>query len=427
MAKLQVALDFVDLPRAIKVARLALEGGADILEVGTPLIKSYGMEAVRVFRREFKDAQIVADMKIMDTGRLEVETASKSGADIITVCSASGIATVNECLEAGLNYGAEIFLDFLGVEDINEIEKFLSLSVNYIGIHISIDEQMRGITESTLLSEIVKRTTIPVAIAGGINSQTASTYVGQGAEIIIVGGAITKAKDPKEETKKIKKAISEGISIPTEYFVRVDEKNIRKILEKVSSANVSDALHRAIPLKGIFSVKQGVKMVGRALTVRTYPGDWAKPVEAIDKAKKGDVLVIDAGGVSPAVWGELATHSAIQKGLSGVVIYGGVRDVPDIRKMKLPVFASVITPQAGEPKGFGEIGVPIVVGGVRVKTGDWVIGDDDGVVVLPKEKAAEYTNRAMDVLERENRIREEIKEGTTLASVTQLLMWEKQK
>ncbi|MCD6422782.1 MAG: orotidine 5'-phosphate decarboxylase [Elusimicrobia bacterium] len=427
MAKLQVALDFVDLPRAIKVARLALEGGADILEVGTPLIKSYGMEAVRVFRREFKDAQIVADMKIMDTGRLEVETASKSGADIITVCSASGIATVNECLEAGLNYGAEIFLDFLGVEDINEIEKFLSLSVNYIGIHISIDEQMRGITESTLLSEIVKRTTIPVAIAGGINSQTASTYVGQGAEIIIVGGAITKAKDPKEETKKIKKAISEGISIPTEYFVRVDEKNIRKILEKVSSANVSDALHRAIPLKGIFSVKQGVKMVGRALTVRTYPGDWAKPVEAIDKAKKGDVLVIDAGGVSPAVWGELATHSAIQKGLSGVVIYGGVRDVSDIRKMKLPVFASVITPQAGEPKGFGEIGVPIVVGGVRVKTGDWVIGDDDGVVVLPKEKAAEYTNRAMDVLERENRIREEIKEGTTLASVTQLLMWEKQK
>jgi len=401
MAKLQVALDFVDLPRAIKVARLAFEGGADILEVGTPLIKSYGMEAVRAFRKEFKNARIVADMKIMDTGRLEVETAAKSGANIVTVCSASGVATVNECLEAGLNYGAEIFLDFLGVEDINEIEKFLSLSVNCIGIHISIDEQMRGITESTLLAEIIKRTTIPVAVAGGINSQTAATYVAQGAETIIVGGAITKAKNPKAETEKIKKAISEGISIPTEYFVRVDEKNIRKILEKVSAANASDALHRAIPLKGIFPVKQGVKMVGRAITVRTYPGDWAKPVEAIDKAKKGDVLVIDAGGVPPACWGELATNSAIQKELSGVVIYGGVRDVSDIRKMNIPVFASVITPQAGEPKGFGEIGVPIVVGGVRVKTGDWVIGDDDGVVVLPKEKAAEYTNRAMDVLERE--------------------------
>ncbi|MBU4133903.1 bifunctional hexulose-6-phosphate synthase/ribonuclease regulator, partial [bacterium] len=154
---------------------------------------------------------------------------------------------------------------------------------------------------------------------------------------------------------------------------------------------------------------------------------WAKPVEAIDMASAGDILVIDAGGCAPAVWGELATHSALQKGLGGIVIHGAVRDTADIKKMKLPVFASLVTPQAGEPKGFGEIGVPVVISGVRIKTGDWIIGDDDGVVVIPKEKAAEFTNRAMDVLERENRIREEIKEGSTLASVAQLLMWEKQK
>ncbi len=427
MAKLQVALDFVDLPRALKVARLALAGGADILEIGTPLIKSYGMDAVRRFRAEFRDAVLVADMKIMDTGRLEVETAAKAGANIVTVCSASGLATVRECVEAGLNYGAEIFLDFIGVSEISQIKEFLSLSVNYFGIHIPIDEQMRGRTTSFLLSELREMTTIPIAVAGGINSETAAGIVEGGAEIIIVGGAITKAKNPQGETEKIKKAIREKISIRSEYFVRVDEKNIRKVLEKVSAANVSDALHRGLPIRGIRPLKDGYRMVGPALTVRTYPGDWAKPVEAIDRAKDGDVIVIDAGGVAPAVWGELATNSALQKKIAGVVIFGGVRDVLDIKKMSLPVFASVITPQAGEPKGFGEIGVPIVVGGVRIKTGDWVIGDDDGVMVIPKEKAAEYANRAMDVLERENRIREEIKEGSTLASVTQLLMWEKQK
>ena len=427
MAKLQVALDFVDLPRALKVARLVLAGGADILEIGTPLIKSYGMDAVRRFRAEFRDAVLVADMKIMDTGRLEVETAAKAGANIVTVCSASGLATVRECVEAGLNYGAEIFLDFIGVSEISQIKEFLSLSVNYFGIHIPIDEQMRGRTTSFLLSELREMTTIPIAVAGGINSETAAGIVEGGAEIIIVGGAITKAKNPQGETEKIKKAIREKISIRSEYFVRVDEKNIRKVLEKVSAANVSDALHRGLPIRGIRPLKDGYRMVGPALTVRTYPGDWAKPVEAIDRAKDGDVIVIDAGGVAPAVWGELATNSALQKKIAGVVIFGGVRDVLDIKKMSLPVFASVITPQAGEPKGFGEIGVPIVVGGVRIKTGDWVIGDDDGVMVIPKEKAAEYANRAMDVLERENRIREEIKEGSTLASVTQLLMWEKQK
>jgi 3-hexulose-6-phosphate synthase/6-phospho-3-hexuloisomerase len=82
-------------------------------------------------------------------------------------------------------------------------------------------------------------------------------------------------------------------------------------------------------------------------------------------------------------------------------------------------------PNAGEPKGFGEIGVPVTVGGVRVDPGDWLLGDGDGVVVLPRTMATEYGNRAMDVLEKENRIREEIKEGSTLSKVTELLRWEK--
>jgi len=427
MAKLQIALDFVDLPRALKAARAAVKGGADILEAGTPLIKSCGLEAVRALRAEFKNIPIVADMKIMDTGRAEVEIAAKAGAGIVTVCSAAGLSTVQECVEAGLNYGAEIMLDFIGEEDYAEIEKFLALTVNYIGIHISIDEQMRGEKGGALLDKLVSVTSTPIVIAGGINSETAASYAARGAGTVIVGGAITKAKNPEEETRKIKKALQENTSIPSEYFVRVDEKNIKSVLGKVSSANMSDALHRALPLKGIKAVTPGKHMTGRALTVRTYPGDWAKPVEAIDRASKGDILVIDAGGGTPAVWGELATHSALQKGLGGIVIHGAVRDTADIKKMDLPVFSSDITPQAGEPKGFGEIGVPIVINGVRVKTGDWIIGDDDGVLVVPKEKAVEFTNRAMDVLERENRIREEIKEGSTLASVAQLLMWEKQK
>ena len=59
-------------------------------------------------------------------------------------------------------------------------------------------------------------------------------------------------------------------------------------------------------------------MVGQAVTVRTYPENWAKTVEAIDKAEKGNIIVIDSGGIGPAVWGELATHSAIQKKLGGL-------------------------------------------------------------------------------------------------------------
>jgi 3-hexulose-6-phosphate synthase/6-phospho-3-hexuloisomerase len=167
-------------------------------------------------------------------------------------------------------------------------------------------------------------------------------------------------------------------------------------------------------------------MIGRAVTVRTYPGDWAKPVEAIDIAERGDVIVIDSGGVGPAVWGELATQSAIQKGLAGVVIDGAIRDSGEIRKLQFPAFAKLVMPNAGEPKGFGEIGITINISGITINNGDWIIGDSDGLIVMPKREAKEMANYAMDWLEKENRIREEISHGkTSLGEVTELLKWTK--
>jgi len=164
--------------------------------------------------------------------------------------------------------------------------------------------------------------------------------------------------------------------------------------------------------------------VGRALTVWTYPGDWSKPVEAIDIAEEGQVLVIDAGGMPPAVWGEKATKSCLQRKLAGVVINGAIRDVANIREMRFPAFAKLITPVAGEPKGRGLIDVPLRFGGQDIRSGDWVVGDDDGVVVIPKEKAVEVANRAQAVVEREEREMAEIDQGSTLGKVSELMRWE---
>ena len=108
------------------------------------------------------------------------------------------------------------------------------------------------------------------------------------------------------------------------------------------------------------------------------------------------------------------------KGLAGVVIDGAVRDYDDLMKIKFPIFSRYIVPNAGEPKGFGEIGAEITCGSQTVRTGDWIIGDDSGVVVVPQEIAQEIANRALDVKEQENRIREEIKQGGSLGSVLKL-------
>jgi 3-hexulose-6-phosphate synthase/6-phospho-3-hexuloisomerase len=166
-------------------------------------------------------------------------------------------------------------------------------------------------------------------------------------------------------------------------------------------------------------------MVGRALTVHTVNGDWAKPVEAIDRAKPGDVIVVDACGGEIAVWGELASWSCKTKGVAGVVIDGAARDIDSIIDMGFPCFSRHIASNAGEPKGYGGIGHEIVCGGVTVRSGDWIVGDESGVVVIPQEHAVEVANRSIDVMERENRLREEIKKGGTMSSVMKLEKWEK--
>jgi 3-hexulose-6-phosphate synthase / 6-phospho-3-hexuloisomerase len=423
---LQVALDFLDLERAIQVASEAVAGGVDWIEAGTPLIKSEGLNAVRELRRRFPDRIIIADMKTMDAGRAEVEAAAKAGANIIDVLGAASDATVKECVEAANNYGAEIIVDLIEVGDpVDRARAAEAAGADYIAVHTAIDVQMRGGDPFERLKVVANTVDIPIAVAGGINSETAALAVESGADIVIVGGAIIKSKDARKAAEEIKQAMLTGKAVRTDLYKRVDLKNVREILLRVSTPNISDAMHRSGELEGILPISPGMKMAGPALTVRSYPGDWAKPVEAIDLAEEGDVIIIEAGGKAPALWGELATHSAIQKKVAGVVIDGAIRDTVDIRELGFPAFSRIITPTAGEPKGFGEINVPVKVGGRRVFPGDWVVGDDDGVVIIPRDKVVEITNRAMDVLEKENRLRGEIDAGSTLSQVAYLEKWEK--
>ena len=115
----------------------------------------------------------------------------------------------------------------------------------------------------------------------------------------------------------------------------------------------------------------------------------------------------------------------MNQGVAGIIIDGAVRDWDDILTLDIPVFATAVQPNAGEPKGFGEIGAEISCCGQTVRPGDWLIGDQSGVVVIPRERAYEVARRAYEVFKTETRVREEIRRGGTLGSVAQLLRWGK--
>ncbi len=424
---LQVALDFVDLSRALKVAEMALEGGVDWLEAGTPLLKSEGLCVIRELKSRFPGTTIVADMKTMDAGRIEMESAAKAGADVAMVMGVASDATIKECIAAGHNYGIKIGIDMLGVTDlVNRARAVEQWGADFVGLHTAIDDQMSGVGSLDPLTALCSGVNIPVAAAGGINAETVGSVISAGVDIVVVGGGISKGKDVKKAAEEIKAAMLNSAKPASGVANGPSSGGILEILTKVSTANISDGTHRMMGIEGLVPVTKNVKMVGKAITVRTCSGDWAKPVEAIDVAEQGDIIVIDAGGESPAVWGELATISAMNKGLAGTVVNGAVRDAAEIRDLGYPLFTKKVAPHAGEPKGLGEVNVPVNISGITINPGDWIVGDDDGLMVLEKKRVREMANHAMDWLEKENRLRQEVVDGkTTLGKVVDLLKWEK--
>jgi 3-hexulose-6-phosphate synthase / 6-phospho-3-hexuloisomerase len=424
---LQVALDLVELDRALVIADESVKGGADWIEAGTPLIKSEGMDAVRSLAARFPGHTIVADMKVADTGALEIEMAAKAGAGIVCVLADADDTVIADAARAAGAFGVRLMADLINTKNpLDRVKELEALGIDIIVAHVGIDQQMIGKNSVDLLKSLKGMTNLPLAVAGGLDAGSAAEAVRAGAGIVIVGGWITRSADAKKSSASIRKSIDSPGELPV--VSRDPGEEIREIFMSVSTPNISDAMHRKGAMTGVFSLCGDIKMVGQAITVQTFAGDWAKPVEAIDVASPGDVIVINNdGGLHVAPWGELATMSCMTKGVSGVVIDGAVRDVDDVRKLGLPVFARATVPNAGEPKGFGEINAEIFCAGQAVRPGDWVIGDESGVVIVPKERAYEIARRALEVKKTESRIREEIRRGKTLSQIAALDKWEKKK
>lgn len=425
---LQLALDFINLGQAMRAAEEAAQAGGLWLEAGTPLIKSEGLNAVRALRERFPHHTLIADMKIMDAGRTEVEIAAQAGANVVAVLGVASDSTLEECVEAGERYGAQIMVDLAEVADPTaRAIRAQELGVGIVAVHCPIDVQMRGGDPFATLQQVAGAVDLPIAVAGGINSETAARAVQAGASIVIVGGAITKATDTSAATRAILQAVSSGQAIATDQFKRAGAGQLRETFGRVTAANVSDAQHRKGWLPGIRPIDSAMRCVGPAFTVWTYPGDWNKPVQAIDQASEGDVLVVDVRGEGPAVWGEEASKSAVRKGLAGIVIHGALRDSAEIRELGFPAFSTLVCPAAGDPKGLGMIGVPLKVGETVIHPGDWIIADADGVVSVPREKAVETANRSLAVVEREAQEKAEIMKGSTLGRIAELDKWEQKR
>lgn len=176
-------------------------------------------------------------------------------------------------------------------------------------------------------------------------------------------------------------------------------------------------LHEAMGKRGALSscikaAYAGAKVCGFALPIRCIAGDNLMLHKAISVARAGDVMIATVGGFREAgVWGEIASVAAMQRGIRGFVTDGSVRDVDVIAGLGFPVFSAGVSIGGTTKKQEGTVGEPIVIGNQRVEAGDLIVGDTDGVVVVPRSMLPEAIASAHAIRKREAAMLDQIRAG----------------
>lgn len=193
-------------------------------------------------------------------------------------------------------------------------------------------------------------------------------------------------------------------------------------LSKFGTAMIADSMGRyGAMLSYIRPLHRGTHIAGPAVTVQTYRSDNLMLHVGLELAEVGDVLVVNAGEVENAgIWGDLMTRMALKKKLGGLILDGAVRDTEQLCESGFGVFSKSISPMGGFKQSAGSVNMPIACGGMTVNPGDIVIGDDDGVVVIAKDRARDVLAACEKTEEKEAAIIRGMEQGKTLFELLDL-------
>jgi 3-hexulose-6-phosphate synthase len=204
---IQLALDRLTKVQCFQVLKETV-AYVDWIEVGTGVIKEYGMTIIREIKEAYPTKTIVADMKTCDAGRHEAIQAFEAGADITTVMAFAADKTISDMLETAKQYNKRVMIDLLGITGRKRMDELKDLGVDLVSLHFGKDMQQEGEIQTDLFSLTENISQFEVAVAGGINMQSLPEILRKKPNTIIVGSAITKAENFGEAALQMKGMIT---------------------------------------------------------------------------------------------------------------------------------------------------------------------------------------------------------------------------
>lgn len=208
------------------------------------------------------------------------------------------------------------------------------------------------------------------------------------------------------------------MSVGNRVFLKRDlvDKEIMEAFKNLPAANVADTMSRLCALSSeirLIGSPVAPTMVGLALTVKARPGDNLMLHKALNMAQEGDIIVVsNEGDRTQALMGEIMAEFARYKKVGGIVLDGPIRDIKEISEMDLYLYATGSTPGGPFKMGPGEVNVPISVGNISIMPGDIILGDADGVIVIPKKYAKEILEASKEYAKTDAAKVEAAKNGT---------------
>lgn len=208
MAKLQVAIDLLKIEDAIALAA-KVAPYIDIIELGTPLIKSEGLAGIRKMKDAFPDKLVLGDFKTADAGELEASMAFGAGADYVTILGTAADSTIAGAVKAAKEHGKGVVVDTIGVTDrVKRAKEAIALGAEFVELHAGLDEQAEEGYSIEVLIEEAKRAGVPVSIAGGVNKGSITAVKQSGVVVAVAGAAIYGAEDPAKAAQELKELLT---------------------------------------------------------------------------------------------------------------------------------------------------------------------------------------------------------------------------